>query len=706
VAVADAHATPARRAARLREPALRLAHLLALSAFALAQPLFDILGKNAEFFAVRGSTPADIVLFALAVTFVPALVLFAVELVAGAIDARAGLALHLVFVAFLTALFAIQALERLGLDGTFPLIAGAVVAGAAGALAVWRVRLVRSFLTILSAAALVFLAVFLFGSPVKDLVFPGEVDVEVANVQASTPVVVVVFDELPTVSLLNERNEIDPRRYPNFARFARDSVWFRNATTLSAATTVAVPAILNGRIPRGRKLPVFQNHPRNLFTLLGARYAMNVRESQTRLCPAELCEREGPGTTERLSSLWSDARIVYAHLVAPPALEERLPAIDETWGDFGRQNVEDIDARTTLPKVDRRTFYVGRVREFNRFIRAIEAREDGAPSLNFLHVLLPHGPWLYFPSGRASAVANPRAPGRTGEHWWDDGLALQAYQRHLLQLGFTDRFVRALVRRLRREGIYDRALVVLTADHGISFRGGDERRKPTEVNLQDLAFVPLLVKLPGGRDAGRVVDAHVRIVDILPTIADALGTEMPWEVDGRSALSRGFEGAPEVRVGRVAAPFEEALAARDDALARQLDLFGAGDWELFDLGPHGGLVGRPVSAFTTERADGEAAVDAVGSRLLRSLPPRSPAVPSPLAGTLSGDVAKGDPVAIALNGRIAAVCQAYQGQDGVVRFSALAPESAFTPGENEVRVFVVDGSAGSPTLRELTTRLA
>jgi hypothetical protein len=49
---------------------MRAAHLFAASGFAFAQPLFDLLGKNPEFFAVRGSTPGDIVLFALAVTSV------------------------------------------------------------------------------------------------------------------------------------------------------------------------------------------------------------------------------------------------------------------------------------------------------------------------------------------------------------------------------------------------------------------------------------------------------------------------------------------------------------------------------------------------------------------------------------------------------------------------------------------------------------
>jgi hypothetical protein len=707
MAMANADATPARRAARLREPVLRLAHLLTLSAFAVAQPLFDVLGRNAEFFVVRGSTAADIVLFALAVTFGPAIVFFAAELAASALDARAGLAVHLLFVAFLIALFAIQALERLGVDGSVPLIAGALAAGMAGALAVSRARLVGSFLTILTPAPAVFLGIFLLGSPVRELILPGEVDVAAAGVSASTPVVVVVFDELPTISLLNARNEIDARRYPSFARLARESIWFRNATTVSDSTTAAVPALVSGRVPREGALPVFQDHPRNLFTLLGGSYALNVRETQTRLCPPELCEREGPATSERLESLWSDARIVYAHLVAPPALEERLPPVDEAWGNFGREELDRLDGETSVPKTDPKTFHVGRVRELERFIASIGRRGVDAPSLDFLHVLLPHGPWLYFPSGRVSAVANARAPGRRGEHWWDEGLALQAYQRHLLQLGFTDRFVGALLRRLRRTGLLERALVVVTSDHGISFRGGDERRDATPANLQDLAFVPLFVRLPGGRDAGRVVDAHVRIVDVLPTIADALGVALRPDVDGRSALAPGFRGTGDVRIPPVSAPFEEALAARDDAVARQVALFGTGDWEIFDIGPYGDLVGRPVSELALRgRADGEAVVDAVGSRLVRSLPSRSGAVPSPLAGTLSGGVAKGDSVAVALNGRIAAVCRAYQGADGVTRFSALAPESAFRPGRNEPRFFLVEGAPGSPALHELSTRLA
>ena len=56
------------------------AHLAVLSAFALAQPLFDLLKDNPEFFAARGSTGFDIISFSLLLVLVPPALLLAVEL--------------------------------------------------------------------------------------------------------------------------------------------------------------------------------------------------------------------------------------------------------------------------------------------------------------------------------------------------------------------------------------------------------------------------------------------------------------------------------------------------------------------------------------------------------------------------------------------------------------------------------------------------
>jgi len=624
---------------RFQEVPMRAAQLFAVSGFAFAQPLFELLGKNPEFFAVRGSTPGDIVLFALVVTFVPALVLLAVEIAVSAISPAAGKVLHHVFLAFLGAVFGVQALKRAGVSGTTVLIGGAILIGLAIAVAAWRLRPARSFLNVLAVAPLLFLALFLLNSRVERLVFEtGSAQAAAIQIHATTPVVFLLFDEFPVIDLQDASGAIDARRFPNFARLAAGSTWFRNTTTLSASTTVAVPAILTGQKPVKGALPVYGDHPHSLFTLLGSRYQMRVTESQTRLCPQRLCERRHGNTASRLSSLYSDARALYLHLVAPPALEDELPVIDESWGNFGSGTGTVTAGRRGLPKVDFKTFYRSRVRDFTRFVASFRPPGSGRPTLYFLHVLLPHTPWLYFPDGKVRAVARTNAPGRVGERWFDNQLAEQAWQRHILQVGYTDRLLGTFLQRLHQTGLWNRALVVVTADHGISFRGGDLRRRPTKRNLAELGFTPLFIRLPG-QQQGRVVDdRHVVTVDILPTIADVLGIKIPWHVDGASALAR-RPGSSRVEVAGVSAPYEHELAQRRASLARQLDVLGSGSWgrELAATGRYRGLVGKPLGALQiVGSAPGSATIDAIGSRLVRAFPKRSEAIPSPLTGPVSG----------------------------------------------------------------------
>jgi hypothetical protein len=707
MAVAQAGVSRATWRLRLREPAIRGAQLFSAAGFALAQPLFDLLGRNAEFFAVRGSTPSDIVTFALVVTFVPALGLLFVEVIAGLFSSRAATSLHLVFLAFLSALFGVQALKRSGVDDMTVLIVGAVAIGLAVALAVWRLPAARSFMTVLSAAPLVFLALFLFNSNASKLVTSGgSAKAASVRVRAKTPVVFLLFDEFPVIDLQDSSGQIDAGRFPNFAKLAAGSTWFRDTTTISASTTVAVPAILTGQKPKKGALPIFRDHPNNLFTLLGAHYRMRVIESQTRLCPKDLCARKSAGAESRLSSLYSDVKVVYLHLISPPALEDRLPVIDESWGDFGSGALEAPEA-SGPPKVDLKTFYLGRVRDFNRFVRSLSKPGSGPPTLYFIHVLLPHTPWLFLPDGRGRAVATPNAPGRDGERWVNGQLAVQAWQRHLLQVGFTDRLLGTFLRRLHRTGLWDRALVVVTADHGISFRGGDLRRRPTKTNLAELAFTPLFMKLPG-QDQGRRVDEHVQTLDILPTIADVLGIKIPWRVDGRSAFAS-RRRPTRVDVAGVVARYPAALARRRASLKRQLGLFGSGTWgpQFAGTGPYRRLVGRSVSTFTsTNAAGGSAQVDAVGSRLVRQFPRNSLLVPSPLAGTLTG-VRPGQALAVALDGKLAAVSVAYRDPGGgPVRFSALVGESGFRSGRNTVQVYLVRGPPASPRLQKIRVALS
>jgi Sulfatase len=666
-------------------------HLAGLSALAVAQPLFDLLSDNVEFFAVRGSSRWDVVFFALGIVVLPPLLMLALEVLAGFVHSRAASILHLAFLAALVALLALQALRGLGTGA----LALAAALGAAAAFLYVRARPARALLSVVGAAPLLFLVLFLFFSPVSRLL-DSPPEPRLANAPSGAPVVMIVLDELPTVSLMRGDGEIDAVRYPNFARLADDATWYRNATTVHEWTTGAVPSILTGTRPRG--LPLFLDHPNNLFTLLGGTYDLNVYESQTHLCPPELCDTGREALPERVSSLLSDLSVVYGHLVLPEDLADELPSISTAWRDFGDGPQALLQEGPALSG-GRPAAYTGRDAEVQEFVDSLAPSEQ--PTLSFLHVLLPHHPWEYLPDGKLYASDLGFQPGLEDEGWvGDPELAIQAQQRHLLQVGYTDLALGRILDRLEETGLYDESLVVVVADHGVSFRPNGERRRVEPGNMEEIAFVPLFVKPPGQTD-GETVDAPARTIDIVPTIADVLGVEVPWDLDGRSLLAAG-DGDGEVAVGTsagdvVQGDMDDLVARRDDVLARQVELFGEGNDTpgLFGIGPRPDLLGRPVGALALAAGGGPTFSSYGGS----DYDPDSPFAPVRVYGRIDG-APPGQDVAIAVNGRIVAVTRSFE-HDGDTLVTAVTPEDAYRPGTNSVRVFLVEGSGESTVLQEL-----
>ena len=79
----------------------------------------------------------------------------------------------------------------------------------------------------------------------------------------------------------------------------------------------------------------------------------------------------------------------------------------------------------------------------------------------------------------------------------------QSWQRHLLQAGAADKLVGEVIDRLKETGMYRRAMVVVMADHGVSFRmGSTDRRTIVPANARDIAPIPLFVKYPKQRAGG------------------------------------------------------------------------------------------------------------------------------------------------------------------------------------------------------------
>lgn len=698
------------RAATKGWPSLWLCglHLGALWALAFVQPLFGLLGGSPAFFVARDNSAGDILIFALGFALLPPLILTAIVALARLVNRRLGRIVQLVFVALMAGALLGQIVKGLSPSPAvmFPL---ALVLGILAALAYMRFDALRTLLSVLSPAPLVVLALLLVFSPVGDLVF-GSDSAKAAGpgTTAKTPVVLMIFDELPTISLEQRDKSIDAQRYPSFARLARQSTWYRNATSVSDGTYVAVPAILTGLRPHA-ELPTSHTYPKNLFSLLGKTYQQYDQEPITKVCSPSLCTpRARPRFKTRMTNLVRDLKVVEGRLLLPEGLANDLPPIDRDWEDFAADNGDDGLAsaskggRSTKqggkPKGDI-TSIAGsdipsqRVRAGRSVVEKMKPL--GRPALWMVHYVIPHVPWRWLPSGAQYVVDGPTIPGLTDQQWGHNRFLLkQGYQRDFLTTKFADNLLGEAITQMKRSGLWDKALFIVVADHGGAIGPGEQRRPVTKQNFGSVAGVPMFVKLPGQKQ-GKVSETFTTTMDVVPTIAKALNIRTDWKFDGTPVDEPHTAKLLQQRNGRAAKLVgltpQQFARSRDARLARQGRLFRPGNASLWKVGPRDELLGRSAASL---RADASpptrgASATIANSSLYRRVQPSSGVIPIYVTGTTKG-VAGGTDLAVAVNGRIRATGESYAA-DGERRFSMLVPPHALRRGRNRVEVFALTG---------------
>jgi Sulfatase len=630
---------------------IRALHLLVLSAFAIADPNFQELAKTPEFFVVRGYRAADVVLYSVAlVVAVPAL-LVAIELVVARIHERALSVTHQAFVFVLAFLTFGDALRRVhSVSPLLPAFLLAVVSTVAYRF--WSPA--RSFLTVAAFAPVLFISTFLVRVHLEALSPNAPRGVSSPVIHSRTPVVLVVFDEFALSSLLAANGHIDAARYPHFAALARSSTWFRNATTVYDVTDRAVPAILTGRFRRHGQLPSVDDYPRNLFTLLGGSYHVHALQAETRLCPQSICPDSFPTVRSRLVRLASDVETTSIR---------RQPV----WrGDWSKPDAE-----------------------VTRFLAGVAP--SSIPTLHFMHVLLPHIPYRYLPSGRAYANGQQLLGYRAGFRWSTNPWYVDHnYERYLLQLAYTDHVLGQVVARLKATGLWSGSLVVVTADHGVSFRPGGYRRYVTAENVGDIAPIPLFVKLPHERH-GKVDRGRARPIDVVPTIADVLRVRSPWKLDGTSLLRPDRSTPSTVTVTSftgnvVTVPWRVIRSEQAATMSWKLRAFGSGTESIFAEGRDRDLLGKSVTAFPAWRSASMRAH--LQEPAVVRFDPDSRTTPSRVDGSVDGSPARPLKLAVVVNGRIAAVTRTLP-RSGSSDFGTFVPDSAFHRGRNTIAVFAL-----------------
>ena len=104
------------------------------------------------------------------------------------------------------------------------------------------------------------------------------------------------------------------------------------------------------------------------------------------------------------------------------------------------------------------------------------------------------------------------------------------------EIAYADAAVGKLLSWLRLRGLYDGALIAVMADHGEAL--GEHGETTHGIFLYDETIrVPLLFKLPRERSAGKRIESRAGLVDVLPTMLEAVGIAIPHDVQGESLLS-------------------------------------------------------------------------------------------------------------------------------------------------------------------------
>ncbi len=168
----------------------------------------------------------------------------------------------------------------------------------------------------------------------------------------------------------------------------------------------------------------------------------------------------------------------------------------------------------------------------DRTLRWIES-EQGRPMFVWMHLFDPHHP--YDPPGV--------------------DMTLPLERRYELEIAFADKQLGRFFDELKKMGMWDDTMIIVSGDHGESLGEHHEQFHGIFV-YQATMHVPLIVRLPGAKRGIHVSD-QASVLDIFPTVLDALHLPLPDNIQGFS-LTKSLTGR-----GRIPArtPYLESIYA-------------------------------------------------------------------------------------------------------------------------------------------------
>lgn len=233
--------------------------------------------------------------------------------------------------------------------------------------------------------------------------------------------------------------------------------------------------------------------------------------------------------------------------------EKNMSKEEQAFSDFLNQT-NFVDSRTPAPggvKVQHPYRNVSDALEF------MDGVGDKAPFFAWISMAEPHNPYqvpkpyfdMFPPEKLPVCISGKEAEdAHKGERFlrlnkvWEQVYGPEAKEHmdrsrsnYYGMLRLIDDQLRRLMEGLQERNLEDNTIVIYLSDHGDFVGEYGLMRKGTDLS-ELLTHIPMIFKGPGIAAAGKETQAFANIVDILPTICDIIGEEIPVGVQGKSLL--------------------------------------------------------------------------------------------------------------------------------------------------------------------------
>jgi len=292
---------------------------------------------------------------------------------------------------------------------------------------------------------------------------------------------------------------------PHIDQLASESIIFKDYMTVVPTTLPSHASLFTGTYPHTHGTPL------NGYT---------VNEKNTLL--TEILKNAGFSTAGFIASFALDKRFNFA---------QGFDVYDQKYEKFKgseKRTQHERSAKSVTTAV----------------IRHLENKNDAARLFLFVHYFDPHKPFdppapfdtLYTwnqqthkPDHVAVTYQVPRPTTINDENW---ELSKNAAVKYAGEISFMDEQIGRLLSYLKKKGILDKSLLIITSDHGENFWEHMPYFHHGTATYQTTMQGVCIVRLPGGASAGTTVTEPIASIDIVPTILSYLGMPIPARIEG------------------------------------------------------------------------------------------------------------------------------------------------------------------------------